>query len=246
MSEPLIQVTGLTMGWDDVILQKDATFHVDRGEVFAILGGSGCGKSTLLRNLIGLETPMTGEISIAGLGHPNLDAGRPPFGVMFQGGALFGSLTVGENIGLPLEEWTKLPHEAIGAIVRAKLKLVGLDGSEDKLPSEISGGMKKRAAIARAMALEPDLLFLDEPSAGLDPVSAVELDELILTLNRVLGLTLVLVTHELPSILKIARRCIMLDKDTQSIIATGDPRELREDESDPRVHQFFNRLPSES
>ena len=118
MTEPLIQVTGLTMGWDDVILQKDATFHVDRGEVFAILGGSGCGKSTLLRNLIGLETPMAGEISIAGLGHPNLDEGRPPFGVMFQGGALFGSLTVGENIGLPLEEWTKLPHEAIGAIVR--------------------------------------------------------------------------------------------------------------------------------
>ncbi len=245
MTEPLIQVTGLTMGWDDVVLQKDATFHVDRGEVFAILGGSGCGKSTLLRNLIGLETPMAGEISIGGL-RPNLDAGRPPFGVMFQGGALFGSLTVGENVGLQLEEWTDLPHEAIGAIVRAKLKLVGLDGAENKLPSEISGGMKKRAAIARAMALEPDLLFLDEPSAGLDPVSGVELDELILTLNRVLGLTLVLVTHELPSILKIARRCIMLDKETQSIIATGDPRQLREDEADPRVHQFFNRLPKES
>jgi phospholipid/cholesterol/gamma-HCH transport system ATP-binding protein len=246
MSEPLIQVTGLTMGWDGVVLQKDATFHVDRGEVFAILGGSGCGKSTLLRNIIGLETPMGGEISIAGVGHPNLDAGRPPFGVMFQGGALFGSLTVGENIGLQLEEWTDLPHEAIGAIVRAKLKLVGLDGAEDKLPSEISGGMKKRAAIARAMALEPDLLFLDEPSAGLDPVSAVELDDLILTLNRVLGLTLVLVTHELPSIFKIARRCIMLDKDTKSIIATGDPRELREKTTDPRVRDFFNRLPRTS
>jgi phospholipid/cholesterol/gamma-HCH transport system ATP-binding protein len=244
MTEPLIQVTGLTMGWDDVILQKDATFHVDRGEVFAILGGSGCGKSTLLRNLVGLETPMAGQISVGGTS-PNLDAGRPPFGVMFQGGALFGSLTVGENVGLQLEEWTELPHEAIGAIVRSKLKLVGLDGAENKLPSEISGGMKKRAAIARAMALEPDLLFLDEPSAGLDPVSAVELDDLILTLNRVLGLTLVLVTHELPSILKIARRCIMLDKETQSIIATGDPRELREDVSDPRVHQFFNRLPRE-
>jgi len=246
MNEPLIQVTGLTMGWGDVVLQKDATFHVERGEVFAILGGSGCGKSTLLRNLIGLETPMGGEISIAGLGHPDLQAGRPPFGVMFQGGALFGSLTVGENVGLQLEEWTELPHEAIGAIVRAKLKLVGLDGAENKLPSEISGGMKKRAAIARAMALEPDLLFLDEPSAGLDPVSAVELDDLILTLNRVLGLTLVLVTHELPSILKIAKRCIMLDKETKSIIASGDPRELREDLSDPRVHQFFNRLPRAS
>jgi phospholipid/cholesterol/gamma-HCH transport system ATP-binding protein len=246
MSDPLIQVTGLTMGWDDVVLQRDATFHVDRGEVFAILGGSGCGKSTLMRCLIGLETPMGGDISIAGLGHPNLEAGRPPFGVMFQGGALFGSLTVGENVGLQLEEWTKLPHEAIGAIVRAKLKLVGLDGAENKLPSEISGGMKKRAAIARAMALEPDLLFLDEPSAGLDPVSAVELDDLILTLNDVLGLTVVLVTHELPSILKIAKRCIMLDKETQSIIAAGDPRELREDGSVARVHEFFNRLPRAS
>jgi phospholipid/cholesterol/gamma-HCH transport system ATP-binding protein len=246
MTTPLIQVTALTMGWDGVILQKDATFHVDRGDVFAILGASGCGKSTLMRNLIGLETPMAGEISIAGVGSPNLEAGRPPFGVMFQGGALFGSLTVGENVGLQLEEWTELPHEAIGAIVRAKLKLVGLDGAENKLPSEISGGMKKRAAIARAMALEPDLLFLDEPSAGLDPVSAVELDDLILTLNRVLGLTLVLVTHELPSILKIAKRCIMLDKETQSVIATGDPRLLREDDSDPRVYQFFNRLPRAS
>jgi phospholipid/cholesterol/gamma-HCH transport system ATP-binding protein len=246
MTAPLIQVTALTMGWDGVILQKDATFHVDRGDVFAVLGASGCGKSTLMRNLIGLETPLAGEITIAGVAHTNLDAGRPPFGVMFQGGALFGSLTVGENVGLQLEEWTELPHEAIGAIVRAKLKLVGLDGAEDKLPSEISGGMKKRAAIARAMALEPDLLFLDEPSAGLDPVSAVELDDLILTLNRVLGLTLVLVTHELPSILKIAKRCIMLDKETQSIIATGDPRLLREEGSDPRVHQFFNRLPRAS
>ena len=239
---PLIRVTGLTMGWGDVVLQKDATFDVARGEVFAILGGSGCGKSTLLRYLIGLETPLAGEIYIEGIGKPNLEVGRPPFGVMFQSGALFGSLTVGENVGLSLEQWTKLPREAIGAIVRAKLKLVGLDGAEDKFPSELSGGMKKRAAIARAMALEPDLLFLDEPSAGLDPVSAVELDDLILTLNEVLGLTVVLVTHELASIFKIAKRCVMLDKETKSIIATGDPCVLRDESKDPRVHDFFNRV----
>ena len=242
MTEALIKVTGLTMGWGEVILQKDMTFEVARGEVFAILGGSGCGKSTLLRYLIGLETPLEGEINIAGLGHPNLEVGRPPFGVMFQSGALFGSHTVGENIGLALEQWTELPHEAIGAIVRAKLKLVGLDGAENKLPSELSGGMKKRAAIARAMALEPDLIFLDEPSAGLDPVSAVELDDLILTLNKVLGLTVVLVTHELASIFKIAKRCLMLDKETKSVIAVGDPCELRDKSTDPRVHDFFNRV----
>jgi phospholipid/cholesterol/gamma-HCH transport system ATP-binding protein len=243
VNTPLIRVDKLTMGWDDVILQREASFDVQKNEVFAILGGSGCGKSTMLRYLVGLEVPLGGDISIAGIGHPNLDVGRPPFGVMFQSGALFGSLSVGENVALPLDQWTDLPEDAIGAIVRAKLKLVGLDGSEDKFPAEISGGMKKRAAIARAMALEPPLLFLDEPSAGLDPVSAVELDELILTLNRVLGLTVVLVTHELPSIFKIAKRCIMLDKDSQTIIARGDPRELRDSSTDPRVHAFFNRKP---
>jgi phospholipid/cholesterol/gamma-HCH transport system ATP-binding protein len=236
-------VDKLTMGWDDLILQKDASFEVEKNEIFAILGGSGCGKSTMLRYLVGLEVPLGGTISIEGIGHPNLDVGRPPFGVMFQSGALFGSLSVGENVALPLDQWTDLPEDAIGAIVRAKLKLVGLDGSEDKFPAEISGGMKKRAAIARAMALEPPLLFLDEPSAGLDPVSAVELDDLILTLNRVLGLTVVFVTHELPSIFKIAKRCIMLDKESQTIIATGDPRELRDTSTDPRVNGFFNRRP---
>jgi phospholipid/cholesterol/gamma-HCH transport system ATP-binding protein len=243
MSSAFIRVEKLTMGWDDLILQKDASFDVEQHDVFAILGGSGSGKSTLLRYLIGLETPMSGAIFVEGLGHPNLDVGRPPFGVMFQSGALFGSLSIAENVALPLDQWTDLPEDAIGAIVRAKLKLVGLDGAEDKFPAEISGGMKKRAAIARAMALEPPLLFLDEPSAGLDPVSAVELDDLILTLNRVLGLTVVLVTHELPSIFKIAKTCIMLDQESQSIIGAGDPRELRDTSTDPRVHAFFNRLP---
>lgn len=245
MTPPIIQVSNLTIGHDDVVLQEGASFEVFAGEIFAILGGSGCGKSTLLRYLVGLEQAAVGEISIAGVGRPRLELGRPPFGVMFQSGALFGSMTVGENVGLALEQWTDLSHDAIAAVVLAKLRLVGLEGAEDKFPAELSGGMKKRAGIARALALEPSLLFLDEPSAGLDPVSAVELDELILTMNRGLNLTVVIVTHELESIFKIAHRCIMLDKASKSIIARGDPRELRDSSSDPRVRTFFNRLPRE-
>lgn len=230
------------MGWGpDAILQEDANFEVRRGDVFAILGGSGCGKSTLLRHLIGLERPLAGRVDIAGLGAPGRRVGPPAFGVMFQGGALFGSMTLLQNVALPLEAWTDLEPEAVEAVARARLRLVGLDGYEHHLPAEISGGMKKRAAIARAMALEPELLFLDEPSAGLDPVSAVELDELILTLRRGLGLTVVLVTHELESIDKIVSRCIFLDKESKRIIAEGDPRELRERSDDPRVRNFFHR-----
>jgi len=234
-SDVLIEVSGLTIGWGtDDVLQRDASFQIARGDIFVILGGSGCGKSTLLRHLVGLEEPIAGTIEIAGLGKPRLDVGRPPFGVMFQGGALFGSLTVGENVALPLEQWTGLPDDAVTAIVRAKLRLVGLASAENKFPAEISGGMKKRAAIARAMALEPELIFLDEPSAGLDPVSAVALDELILTLNGVLGMTVVVVTHDLDSIFKI-------DKQTKSIIARGVPAELRDSSTDPRVVAFFHR-----
>lgn len=245
MTPPIIQVTDLTIGYDDVVLQEKASFEVRRGEVFAILGGSGCGKSTLLRYLVGLEQTQLGEVQIEEVGRPNLEVGRPPFGVMFQSGALFGSLTVGENIGLALEQWTDLPHDAIAAVVLAKLRLVGLQGTEDKFPAEISGGMKKRAAIARALALEPSLIFLDEPSAGLDPTSSVELDELILTMNRGLNLTVVLVTHELDSIFKIADRCILLDRASKSIIARGDPKELRDTSADSRVRGFFNRLARE-
>lgn len=238
---PLIEVVNLTVGWDTVVLQRNANFKVQRGDIFVILGGSGCGKSTMLRYLIGLETPLTGTVTIEGVAGGQLEVGRPPFGVMFQSGALLGSMTVGENLALPLAEWTDLPPDAVIAIVRAKLRLVGLQDAENKFPSELSGGMKKRAAIARAMVLEPELIFLDEPSAGLDPVSSAELDQLILTLNRGLGLTVVLVSHELESIFNIAKNCIMLDRETQSIIAWGDPRVLRDTSTDPRVSKFFNR-----
>jgi len=241
MKKPLIVVRDLSIGHGDTVLLERANFAVERGDIFIILGGSGCGKSTLLRHLIGLETPFSGDINIAGVGAPRLEGASPRYGVMFQSGALFSSMTVGENVGFALQEWTDLPSDAVSAIVRAKLTLVGLEGSENKLPAELSGGMRKRAAIARAMAFEPNLIFLDEPSAGLDPVSAAELDDLILALNGGLGLTVVMVTHELESIFKVGKNCIMLDRETRSIIATGDPNRLRTESEDPRVRQFFNR-----
>ena len=241
MTKPLISVRDLKVGYGETVLLESATFEVARGDIFIILGGSGCGKSTLLRHLVGLESPMAGEIAISGVGSPRLEGLAPRYGVMFQSGALFSSMTVGENVGFALQEWTELPAEPILAIVRAKLALVGLEGAEEKLPAELSGGMRKRAAIARAMAFEPDLIFLDEPSAGLDPISAAELDQLILALNRGLGLTVVMVTHELESIFKVGKTCIMLDRVTRSIIARGDPRSLRSESDDPRVRQFFNR-----
>lgn len=241
--DPIVRVKDLTVGWGDVVLQRSLSFDVRNGEVFAILGGSGCGKSTLLRYLIGLEPVTTGEVTICGRNVADIPSGPPPFGVTFQGGALFGSSTVGENVGLPLEEWTNLPPEAISAVARAKLRLVGLDGAYSKFPSELSGGMKKRAAIARALALEPKLVFLDEPTTGLDPVTAAEVEGLIAALNRTLGLTFVVVTHELASILSIVHRAIMLDKDAKSAIAMGEPHELAQSE-DQRVSDFFNRRPS--
>ncbi len=241
-ADVVIDVKNMTMGWGDFVLQKDATFQVAKGDIFILLGGSGCGKSTMLRHLIGLQKPLSGSVHVTGIGAPELRVGPPPFGVMFQSGALFGSLTIGENVGLPVKKWTRFSAEEVQTVVNSKLALVGLGGYENFYPSEISGGMKKRAAIARALALEPELIFLDEPSAGLDPISAVELDDLILTLNRGLGLTFVLVTHELESIYKIAKNCVFLDKTSRTIIARGDPRVIRDTSDDPRVRNFFNRI----
>ncbi len=241
MSAPLVTVSDLSLGWDETVLLEGASFEVERGEIFAVLGASGCGKSTLLRALTGLDPPRRGRVDIAGTGAPTLSVGRPGYGVMFQAGALFGSMTVGENVALALETWTDLPAPAIAAIVQARLRLVGLEGAAHLAPSALSGGMRKRAAIARALALEPALIFLDEPSSGLDPVSAFELDLLIRTLSEGLGLTVILVSHELPSIFAIVQRCVFLDRATRSILARGDPRVLRDTCEIPAVHHFFNR-----
>ncbi|MEM6674088.1 MAG: ATP-binding cassette domain-containing protein [Planctomycetota bacterium] len=237
----MLRAIDLTIGYDRPLM-KDLDFEVQRGDIFLILGGSGTGKTTLLKTLFGRLHPLEGSVAIEGVGDPTvLEGRRPRFGVSFQGGALFGSMTIAQNVAMPLEQWTDLDADTIAGIVDGKLRLVGLEGAGDRLPAELSGGMVKRAGIARALALETDLLFLDEPSAGLDPVTSSELDELLLTLNRSLGLTLVIVTHELMSIYAIGTRCILLDRHTRGIIANGDPRVLRDTSDDSRVRAFFHR-----
>jgi phospholipid/cholesterol/gamma-HCH transport system ATP-binding protein len=246
LTEPHITVRDLTMAYGSFVIQRDLTFTVRRGDIFIIMGGSGCGKSTLLRHLIGLRPPARGEVLIDGESF----WGNSPeaqerikrrFGVLFQSGALWSSMTLAENVALPLEQYTALSLPQIRKLVSLKLALVGLAGFEDYYPSQISGGMQKRAGLARAMALDPDILFFDEPSAGLDPISSRLLDELILELRDSLGATVVVVTHELASIFTIGNNSVFLDADTKTMIASGDPKQLRDACPDPKVRTFLTR-----
>ena len=245
-ADATIDVQGLTMAYGASVIQRDLTFCVRRGDVFVVMGGSGCGKSTLLRVLYGLLPPAAGQVSIDGVdlwaaAPAEQDGLRRRMGVLFQAGALWSSLTLGENVALPLGEYTTLEPAEIRDVVALKLALVGLAGFEDYYPAEISGGMRKRAGLARAMALDPDILFFDEPSAGLDPISSRRLDELILEVRDSLGTTIVVVTHELPSIFAIADDSVFLDAGTKTMIARGDPKTLRTDCTDERVRAFLNR-----
>jgi phospholipid/cholesterol/gamma-HCH transport system ATP-binding protein len=244
--EPQIIVRNLTMAYGDFVLMRNLNFVVKRGEVFIIMGGSGCGKSTLLRHLLGLKEPATGEILYGNFNFTRADSGARErelrhFGVLYQGGALWSSMTLAENIGLPLGEFTDLSPAEIREVASLKLSLVGLRGFEDYYPSQISGGMQKRAGLARAIALDPEILFFDEPSAGLDPISSRLLDELILEIRDSLGATIVVVTHELPSIFTIGDNSIFLDAESHTMTASGNPRELLDHSTDLRVRHFLTR-----
>ena len=244
--EAHIIVRNLTMAYGDFVIQRNLDFTVERGNIFIIMGGSGCGKSTLMRHLIGLKEPATGEIFYEGESFWAADRIEQAlmirrFGVLYQSGALWSSMTLVENVALPLEEYTKLGPGEVQELASLKLALVGLAGFEEFYPSEISGGMQKRAGLARAMALDPDILFFDEPSAGLDPISARLLDDLILELRESLGATVVIVTHELASIFAIGDNSVFLDAETKTIIAGGSPKKLLAECSDPKVQRFLTR-----
>ncbi|GMR25582.1 MAG: ATP-binding cassette domain-containing protein [Ignavibacteria bacterium] len=243
---PKISVRNLEMSYGSFVIQKDLSFDIKEGEVFIIMGGSGCGKSTLLRHLIGLKEPAKGEIFIRG---ENFWSANPKqkekimksMGVLYQSGALWSSMTLAENVSIPLNKHKNLSKNEVNEIVSLKLALVGLAGYENFYPSEISGGMRKRAGLARAMALDADILFFDEPSAGLDPISSKRLDELILELRDSLNTTVVVVTHELQSIFDIADNSIFLDAEERTITARGNPSEMKKSSSNSKVREFLNR-----
>ena len=246
-SSPAIEVENLACGYHGTSVLKNVSFTVSRGEIFFIIGGSGCGKSTLLRHLVGLNNPTEGHVKFFGQSFTDANpaarrARLKTFGMLFQSGALWSSLTLRQNVALPLEEYTTLAPREIDEVATFKLAQVGLTGFEDYYPSEISGGMRKRAGLARALSLDPDIVFFDEPSAGLDPVTSRKLDELILQVREMFGTTIVVVSHELASIFSIADRVIMLDRTEQGIIAQGSPTELAANSSDPRVSEFLRRV----
>jgi phospholipid/cholesterol/gamma-HCH transport system ATP-binding protein len=244
-----ITVSHLTMAYGDFVIQRDLNFSIRRGEVFVVMGGSGCGKTTLLRHMIGLKAPASGDVLYDGQSFwkgndDERQRAKRRFGVLFQGGALWSSMTLAENVALPLRLYTAQSEAEIRDIALYKLSLVGLAGFEDYTPAEISGGMKKRAGLARAMALDPEILYFDEPSAGLDPVNARLLDELILELRDSLGTTLVVVSHELASIFTIGDNAVFLDGESRTQLAVGNPRTLRDSSDDPRVQAFLRRAPA--
>ena len=244
--EPVILVRGLTVRYGENTILDNVDLQVNKGEILVIAGGSGCGKSTLLKHIIGLGRPASGTVVINGVDitraeDNTLTALRKRIGMLFQSSALFGSMTLAENVSLPLAAFTDLSPETIALIMKMKLGMVGLAGYENHFPAELSGGMQKRAGIARAMAMDPEVLFFDEPSAGLDPITAAGLDNLIKSINQGMGTTMIIVTHELQSIFAVAQRIIMLDKSKKGIIAEGDPFELKERSTDPLVKNFFNR-----
>jgi phospholipid/cholesterol/gamma-HCH transport system ATP-binding protein len=248
--ETIISAEGITARFGEETILSGVTFQIRRGEIFAVLGGSGCGKTVLLKHLVGLYRPYSGRVRVLGTDITAAEENelvrlRRKMGVLFQSGALLGSLTLAENVALPLQAHTDLSPAAVEEIVEMKLALVNLSGYENHLPEELSGGMKKRAGLARAMALDPEILFFDEPTGGLDPVTAAEMDNLIKSLNTGLGTTMVVVTHDLPSIFGVASRVIMLDKGARGIIAEGDPRALKANTRDPRIIHFFNRQAEE-
>lgn len=246
VAETLLTVRGLTLAFGDTVIQRNLNFRVNRGDVFIIMGPSGCGKSTLLRHLVGLQRPAAGSIRYGSEEMWDLEeAERGTLlrrtGILYQGGALWSSLTLAENVALPLQNYTGLPAPQIRDQVAFKLALVGLDGFQDYYPAQLSGGMRKRAGLARALALDPEILFFDEPSAGLDPVSARRLDELMLELQASLGATLVVVSHELASIFAIGSNGIYLDAERRTILASGSPQQMLEPDSDPKVREFLQR-----